>query len=139
MRPASPPPTPAQQGIIRLALLAGALLFGGVIAMLASRGSVPLPGPGGGARDPGALRVLRLVGPALSVGAVAASLFLRAAIARTRDPARVASLRVIAWAAGEAAALFGGVYWMLSGDSSRYLIGLIAMLATFVVVPLRRA
>jgi hypothetical protein len=80
---------------------------------------------------------MRLVGPALSVAAVAAAAFLRAVIARTADPARVWSLRMIAWATGEAAALFGGVYWFNSGDPSRYTIGLIALLATFVVVPLR--
>jgi hypothetical protein len=132
-----PPATTAQQAIIRLALLAGALLFGAVIWWLARDGRVPLGRAGGAAPDPDALRPLRLIGPVLSVGAVAVAAALRAMIARTADPGRIASLRILAWAAGEAAALFGGVYWLLSGDSSRYVIGLIAMLATYVVVPLR--
>jgi hypothetical protein len=129
-----PTPTPAQQGLIRLAFLAGVLLFGAVIWWLQRGGRVPLAGRPAGAEG---LRFLRLLAPAIAVAAAAAAAYLRYAIARTADPTRVWSLRVVAWAVGEAAALLGGVYWLLSGDSSRYVIGLVAMLATFVVVPLR--
>jgi hypothetical protein len=130
------PPSPAQQGILRLAFLVGVLAFGAVIWWLSRGGRTPGTG-GGEAPDPATLRTLRLVGPVLAVGAVAAAAALRAVIARTTDPARVWSLRVVAWAVGEVAALFGGVYWLLSGDPSRYVIGLVAMAATFVAVPLR--
>jgi hypothetical protein len=126
------PPTTAQQGIIRLALLAGVLLFGAVIWWLSRDGRVPLRRDG--ATD---LFTLRVAAAALAVGGVVAAAGIRAVIARTPDPARVAQLRVVAWALGETGALLGGAYWLLSGDSSRYLIGLVAMLATLVIVPLR--
>ena len=41
------PPTTAQQGIIRLALLVGVLLFGGVCWWLTRDGSPPLSPSGG--------------------------------------------------------------------------------------------
>ena len=140
MRPAdrggssSPAPTPAQQGIIRLSLLVGVLLFGGVVAWLSSQGRVP---PGGRPADEATVRFLRMLAPAIAVAAAVAATYLRYVISRTPDAGRVWQLRLVAWAVGEAAALLGAVHWFLSGDPSRYVIGLVALLATFVVVPLR--
>jgi hypothetical protein len=127
-------PTVAQQGVIRLALLVGVILFGAVIWWLARDGRVPLRAGEGGAAPLGVMRVLAA---ALAVGAVGAATLLRSMIARTTDPARIAQLRIVAWSLAEMPALLGGVYWLLSGDASRYTIGLVALVATFVIVPLR--
>ena len=134
MTPTPSLPTPARQGIIRLAMLAGVLLFGAVIAWLSRGGRVPVSARPTSAET---LAFLRLLAPTIAVTAVVAATFLRYVLSRTPDPARGWPLRVVAWAVGEGAALLGGAYWLLSGDSSRYVIGLVALLATFVVVPLR--
>ena len=119
--------------LIRAAMLGGVLLFGAVCwYTLRQRGGGALPGV-----DPAALSVLRIVVPVLGFAALAVAIALRVVIARTPDEARRNSLRIIAWASGEAAALAGGVYFFELGDPKLYLIGTTAMLATFIVVPIR--
>ena len=129
----SPPPVRTPLALIRAALLGGVLLFGLVSwVTIRQRGGGPLPGI-----EPAALGVFRVLVPALCLAAIGAAVAIRLAVARATEPARRNSLRIIGWATGEAAALAGGVYYFEVGDPKLYLIGLTAMLATFIVVPIR--
>jgi ABC-type Mn2+/Zn2+ transport system permease subunit len=71
------------------------------------------------------------------VVAVLLLLVLRARLARLTESAG-RSVLIIAWAIGEAAALFGGVYYFLSGEPQWFIIGLFLMLASFILFPIRR-
>jgi len=127
------PPARRQLAVIRAALLGGVLLFG-VVAWLAirRRGGGPVPGV-----DVDAFGVFRTIVPVLCVAALGVAVAVRFAIARATDAGRRNALRMIGWAAGEMAALAGGVHFFQVGDPKLYVLGLTAMLATFIVVPLR--
>ena len=122
----------AQLGVIRVALLAGVLAFGAVTWWthqgLGYRGPAMPPG--------GRLGTVAYVVDAL---AIVGSLLMRRLAFATADPARYGTRCVLAWAMGEAAALTGGVYYFMTNDMSRYLLGVLVMLLAFVLVPLRRA
>jgi hypothetical protein len=64
--------------------------------------------------------------------------FVRGLFAKATDQARRAALLIVAWAAAESLALFGGVVWFLHGDSRWYIAGMCFMLATFILFPLAR-
>ena len=64
------------------------------------------------------------------------ALFLLAGRAR---PERRGSLSVIAWALGEATAIYGGLFWLLLGDSQWYLYGVACLLLTYFIFPIRPA
>jgi hypothetical protein len=53
------------------------------------------------------------------------------------SPERRATLSVIAWALGEATAIYGGLFWMLLGDSQWYLYGVACLLLTYFIFPIR--
>ena len=133
MRPGEPrstaPVTPQQLAVMRGALLTGVLLFGAVTWFM-HRG-------GARAADSGTAEALRLLVPALAVGAVVAAFVVRGALAPITDAARRPGLKLLAWAVGEGAALAGGVHYFLSGDPRLYAVGVAAMVATFIVVPAR--
>ena len=124
------PTTPlATLHIIRLAIFGGALLFGIVTWWL--RRETPPPfttdmGP------------LRFVGYALWAGVLVVLAFVRGLFAKATAQGQRTSLLIIAWAAGESLALFGGVVWFLHGDSRWYVAGMCFMLATFILFPLQR-
>jgi hypothetical protein len=115
--------------VIRLAIFGGALLFGIVTWWLRRETPPPLTtemGP------------LRFAGYGLWVSVLVVLAFVRGLFAKATDHARRASLLMIAWAAGESLALFGGVVWFLYGDSRWYAAGMCFMLATFILFPLAR-
>lgn len=124
--------------LIRIALLAGVLLLGGVCWLLHRGGPRPLP-------DPSTLSALRTLGMLVwamaLVGVVLVRLRLDAGARRRAAGAAAdtASLRILGWAAGQATALYGGVVYLITGDPQWYLFGLVMMLGTFVVVPVREA
>ena len=116
-------------GLVRIALLVGVLAFGGIIWHLRRSG------------DTGYLvnpRSLRLAGQAvwgtMTLGTLA--LFLLGGRAK---PERRGSLSVIAWALGEATAIYGGLFWLLLGDSQWYLYGVACLLLTYFIFPIRPA
>ena len=119
--------------VIRLALLTGVLLFGALCWFLThQRGGGAQPGT-----DPADLSVFRIVVPALCLGALAVAAVLRGRVARTRDAAQRASMRLIGWALGEGSALAGGAHYLLTGDPKLYVLGVVALLGTFIILPMR--
>jgi hypothetical protein len=60
-------------------------------------------------------------------------------LAGRASPERRGSLSVIAWALGEATAIYGGLFWLLLGDSQWYLYGVACLLLTYFICPIRPA
>ena len=124
---APPPGATRTLGLIRIALLVGVLAFGGIVWYLRrSADTAYLVNP----------RALRVAGQAvwglMTLGTL--GLFLTAGRAK---PARRARFRVIAWALGEATAIYGGLFWLLLGDSQWYLYGVACLLLTYFIFPIR--
>ena len=115
--------------VIRLSIFGGALMFGLVTWWLRRETPPPMT------TDMGPLR---FVGYALWVTVLVVLAFLRGLFAKAADQARRSTLLIIAWAASESLALFGGVVWFLHGDSRWYVAGMSFMLATFILFPLTR-
>jgi hypothetical protein len=125
-RPAS---STAVLHIIRLAIFGGALLFGIVTWWLRREAPPPLTtdiGP------------LRFAGYGLWVSVLVVLAFMRGLLGKATEQARRSSLLIVAWAAAESLALFGGVVWFLHGDSRWYVAGMCLLLATFILFPLAR-
>jgi hypothetical protein len=120
----------AALALIRISLLLGVLLFGAVTWFI-HRDATRQPS------DPELVAALRRAMLAAWGLAIVALLALRPRIGRLTGGAH-RSLLVIAWAIGEAAALFGGVHYFLSGDARSFLGGLIVMLGAFLLYPVRR-
>ena len=114
-------------GLIRIALLVGVLVFGGVVWYLRRSGAASYD------VDPHGLRVAgQAVWGLTTLGTLA--LFLAAARASTE---RRGTFAVIAWALGEATAIYGGLFWMLLGDRQWYLYGVACLLLTYFIFPIR--
>ena len=114
-------------GLIRIALLVGVLAFGGVVWYLRRTSDATYP------VNPHGLRVAgQAVWGVMTLGTL--TLFL---LAGRATPERRATLSVIAWALGEATAIYGGLFWMLLGDSQWYLYGVACLLLTYFIFPIR--
>src|SRR5207342_1396531 len=116
-------------GLIGMALWLGVLAFGVVIWFVHRAGSFPIrPQP----------MSLRYASAALSVVAVGVVLAFRGGV-RQMDDGPDRNTRILTlWAVGEGAALFGGVLFLLTNEAQWYGLGLLSMLTTFILVPLRR-
>lgn len=127
-RPAGPPSaSTATLAVIRIALVSGVLLFGGVVWYLRSRQ------PPAATVDPDALRLAgQVVWSVAILGILIAFLLHRSA---TRE--RRTTLAVVAWALGESTALYGGVFWLLVGESRWYGYGLVCLVLTYLIFPVR--
>jgi hypothetical protein len=124
-KPASPPVE-----LIRLALIAGVLMFGAVVLFVHRQPSW----------KPGTLPPA--IGYALmayAIVAVSIAAAMRGRVLREPEQQRRASLLLVGWAVGEAAALFGGAIFFVTGQSHWYLLGLLAMAIAFVLLPTRGA
>ena len=128
-RPA--PSSTAQLSVIRVAMLAGVLMFGAVVWWLRRGGSAAQVD----ATVMANVRTLGAVWLAVSVSGLAA---LFALSSRKADESRRRTFSIIAWALGEGAALAGGVVYMVAGDGRWYLGGLFVLLLAFVLFPARR-
>lgn len=114
-------------GLIRIALLVGVLAFGGIVWYLRQSGDASYP------VNPRGLRVAgQAVWGVMTLGTLA--LFVAAGRA---SPERRATFSVIAWALGESTAIYGGLFWMLLGDSQWYLYGVACLLLTYFIFPIR--
>jgi hypothetical protein len=114
-------------GLIRIALLVGVLVFGGVVWYLRRTEATSY------SVDP---RGLRLAGQAVWAVATFGVLALFLAAARASAQRR-AMLGVIAWALGESTALYGGLFWLALGDPQWYLYGVACLLLTYFIFPIR--
>jgi hypothetical protein len=113
--------------LIRIALLVGVLVFGAIIWYLQRSGWESV------AVDPRGLRVAgQAVWGLMTLGTL--GLFLAAGRA---SPERRAAFSVVAWALGEATAIYGGLFWMMLGDRQWYLYGVACLLLTYFIFPIR--
>ena len=127
--PSTPSSPSATLGIIRISMLVGVLIFGMVTYFLHLRPEYTAPGDNQQMRM--ALGVVMLL-------ATFGILFARWKLGTIREEAQLGTFQIMGWAAGEAAALAGGVYYMLTDNPNLYIIGLFVLLASFIVIPLRR-
>lgn len=126
MPSANAPRPPVQR--IRLALLAGVLMFGAVIVFVHRQPDW----------KPGTLpSVLGYALLAYVIAVIAIAMALRPRVMREVDPQRRATLLIIGWAVGEAAGLVGGVIFFVTGQGQWYLLGLLAMVGSFALLPAR--
>ena len=118
-----------QVHLVRFALLLGVVLFG-VLSWFMHRDPAWQP-------VPGAVETLRV--PTWIVWAVGiiGVLIFRGIHARAGEEARL-NTALIGPAFGEGVALFGGVYHFQTDDPWRYLYGVLFLLATFMLFPVRR-
>ena len=117
---------PAQAYLaIRIAMMSGLLLFGGVTWFLHQRPEwIP-------ADDELAGR-FTMFGQVLWGLATAALVLLFFQHRKTESPVKASTLSIVAWSVGEALAIFGAVHFYLTGVSTWYVSGLIGMSITFV-------
>ena len=114
-------------GLIRIALLVGVLALGGIVWHLRRSGDTGYTVNARGLRVAG-----QAVWGLTTLGTLA--LFL---LAGRATPERRGSLSVIAWALGEATAIYGGLFWLLLGDPQGYLYGVACLLLTYFIFPIR--
>ena len=124
-----PDPAVSKLAIVRIAILAGILAFGGIIWFLQ--------------RDPGWGPVtpqfpVRPIAMGLWTAAIAGVLALRAAWGRAPDVKRRVHFSIMAIAVAEAPALYGAVVYFLTGDPRLYLTGVFLMLTTLLLFPIAR-
>ena len=113
---------------IRIAMMLGVLLFGGV-AWFVTRT------PDWTAPDPALLEQLTSIA---RVAWVVVGIGLIVMFARFRDSAnvsRASTVAIFAWALGETLALFGGVILFLTAFGGWYIAGVTALVLAFVAFP----
>lgn len=131
MTPRPGPPSPDSSvrnlAFIRIAILAGILLFGAVIWFI-QRAPDWTPGTPQFPVEPIAL--------ALWGAAIIGILGVRNAWGRTTDVKRRVHFSIMAIAIAEAPALFGAVVYFLAGDPRLYLTGVFLMVTTLLLFPI---
>ena len=125
----NPDPAVSKLAIVRIAILAGVLMFGGVIWFMQ--------------RDAGWTPVtpqfpVQPIALGLWTAAIVGVLGLRAAWGKTNDVKRRVHFSIMAIAVAEAPALYGAVVYFLTGDPRLYLTGVFLMLTTLLLFPISR-
>ena len=127
--------TPDRQTQVRGVLLGLTLFFGLTVWIWHSLGAA--------APNPGVfVRKLRIVGIMTWVYALVQLLdirFWRSATARKRREAMGIPDSLIAWLFGQMLAWFGIIYYGFTEDARWYLAGLVVLVVTFIVFPVRRS
>lgn len=128
--PSANPPNPETVAkLIRFAMFMGPTLFGAVAFFLHRQpGYVPVEGWKG---------LQLMIGGAMLAG-LAIVFVARTLLGRATTTQEATTRQLIGWAAGEFAALAGGAYYFLTDDPRLYVVGMIILLASFILVPLRR-
>lgn len=119
----------AALAVIRIAMLSGVLVFGAVVWFLHRQPRAGPPAEG-----------VAQMGRALPIvfGAVIAALVALRALTGRADAGRARALTVVGWAVGEFAALAGGAHYLLARDPQWYAVGVLILVASYVVLPIRR-
>ncbi len=118
--------------LIRVAMMTGVLIFGGVTWFIRRSGDGP-------AFDAANASLLLWVARGAWGVAMVTCLVLFALLRSERRPARVRALSVIGWASGELVALTGGTVWFLTDNPQWYTFGLVFLVLTFLAFPAPRA
>jgi uncharacterized membrane protein len=116
--------------MIRLVLMTGVLLFGAVVLVVHRQPNW----------KPGVVPTAVVYGlVAYAILAVSIAAVLKGRVGRERDPQRRASLILVGWVVGEAAALIGVVIFHITGQAQWYGLGLLAMAISFAMLSLGAA
>jgi hypothetical protein len=113
---------------IRLAMMGGVLLFGGVSWFLTQSPDWTAPEPGIGDQ---LSRIARIAWIVVSVALIVMFMKFR----EPNDTARASSVAILAWALGEMLALLGGVVYFLTSMPGWYIAGVIVLTVAFVAFP----
>jgi FtsH-binding integral membrane protein len=117
---------PAVLRVVRAAMAAGALLFGGVALWHSTHAPVRTDG--------GPNPALAMVAYGFCAFTVAGVYGIRALRSRMQ-PANRPQLSVMGWAVAEAAALLGGVIMMLGGPPWPWVLGMLVIALSWVQIP----
>lgn len=117
---------PAQVTVIRFALFMGIALFG-LVCWFALRPQMPM------AEGEDLSGLLYGFYALLAIAIVVATIMKRKQ-ADTTDWGKRVTYGIVGWAACEATALFGGVYWMLSGDPKFYVAGALLLVVSLILL-----
>ena len=131
MIPSLPRAVRVQALIIRTAMLAGLLLFGAATWYTLRQGRVAI-------LLPEKARTFGYVFAGLAATAVAGLAYLRLRLETATEPAQLLVFYIVGYALAEGAALFGGVVWFMGGSQAWYVAGLVLMVVSFEVLPVRR-
>ena len=113
---------------IRLAMMGGVLLFGGVSWFLTHTADWTAPEPGVAGQLIGVARIVWVI-----VGVALTILFVK--FRDSTNAARASSVAIMSWALGETLALLGGVVLFLTAAAGWYIAGVVALTLTFVAFP----
>jgi hypothetical protein len=113
---------------IRLAMMGGVLLFGGVSWFLTQSPDWTSPEPGIGDQ---LNRIARIAWIVVSVALIVMFMKFR----QPNDIARASSVAILAWALGETLALLGGVVYFLTSMPGWYIAGVLVLTVAFVAFP----
>jgi len=113
---------------IRIAMMLGVLLFGGVAWFITRT-------PDWKAPDPGLLDQLAMIARVgwIAIGIALVVMFLR--FRNSPNPSRASTVAIVAWTLGETLALFGGVILFLTAFGGWYIAGVTALVLAFVAFP----
>jgi hypothetical protein len=103
-------------------------VFGGIAYYLTRQNGALAP------ENAGTLQTVNIV---LLVGAAVGIMIVQRRHLAENDPAKRSTLNIIAWAMAEATALFGGVHFLMVANPIPFLVGVVMMVAAFVIVPIR--
>ena len=113
---------------IRLAMMGGVLLFGGVSWFLTRTPDWVPPEPGVADQLNGVARIAWV-----AAGVALVVLFLK--FRDYTNSARASSVAILSWALGETLALLGGVVFFLTSAAGWYVAGVVLLTLTFVAFP----
>ncbi|MCI0437156.1 MAG: hypothetical protein L0271_26500 [Gemmatimonadetes bacterium] len=118
-----------QYRMIRFALFAGVIVFGGVAWYVSA----------GNAADDGTAAIYRTLGlvfMAVTVMALSGLPVLRKGMERAATPDQRAGLMIAGWALGEGVALFGAVILLMTGRPLLFIVGAGLLIVAFAAFPI---
>jgi hypothetical protein len=119
---------PAVLRVIRLAMLAGVVVFGSVVYYMTREGPMSdVPNE--------AARALSFALMGLSAASLAALFVVRSIREKAVSDDRRSAFTIVGWSVGEAPALLGGVIYLLTASPLPYLTGLSVLIASFLMIP----